>query len=105
MTIPAGILAGILLATNLLAFLAQGWDKFKARRGTRRRTPEKTLLLLGLPLAALGMLLGMRTFRHKTRKRKFQLQAAAVVFANLLEAGGLCLLAMEGLFDVELALY
>lgn len=105
MTIPAGIFAGVILLTNLVAFAAQGWDKFKSGRGSKNRTPEKTLLLLGLPLAALGMLLGMRFFRHKTRKRSFQIRAAVVGFANLLMVGGLCLLAMEGLITLELALY
>ncbi|MCA8911231.1 MAG: DUF1294 domain-containing protein, partial [Planctomycetes bacterium] len=61
--------------TNLVAFVAQWWDKRLARTGAKSRTPERTLLMLGLPLAAAGMLLGMRTFRHKTKKRSFQLKA------------------------------
>lgn len=105
MTIPAGIAAATLLLTNLVAFTAQWWDKRLARNAAKSRTPEQTLLLLGLPLAAPGMLLGMRTFRHKTKKRSFQLKAALVVIANLLIAGVLSWLAMQGLLKLELALY
>ena len=76
-----------------------------ARTNAKSRTPETTLLLLGLPLSAPGMLLGMRHFRHKTKKRSFQLKAALVVFANLLIAAVLGWLAMQGAFNIELALY
>lgn len=105
MTIPVGIALAVLLALNLIAFAAQGWDKHKARKGTRGRTPERTLLLLGLPLAAAGMLLGMLVFRHKTSKASFRRKAALVVFANVLMAAGLGWLAMQGHFEMRLALY
>ncbi|MCB9933960.1 MAG: DUF1294 domain-containing protein [Planctomycetes bacterium] len=105
MTIPAGIAVTLLFITNLAAFVAQGWDKRLARTNARSRTPERTLLLLGLPLAAPGMLLGMRVFRHKTQKRSFQLKSALVVFANLLTAAALGWLAMQGAIRLELALY
>jgi len=105
MMIPAGIAIALLLVANLAAFVAQGWDKRLARTNAKSRTPERTLLLLGLPLAAPGMLLGMRVFRHKTQKRSFQLKAALVVFANLLIAGVLGWLATQGMISLELALY
>ncbi|MCB9894476.1 MAG: DUF1294 domain-containing protein [Planctomycetes bacterium] len=105
MTLPLGIVAGVLLVTNLVAFVAQGCDKRLARTNAKSRTPEKTLLLLGLPLAAPGMLLGMQLFRHKTKKRSFQLKAALVVFANLLMAGLIGWMAMQGILTLELALY
>jgi len=62
-----------LLLTNLVAFLAMGLDKWRARRGARR-TPERTLLLLALPGAAPGAWAGMQTFRHKTIKGSFRLK-------------------------------
>lgn len=105
MTIPVGIVLVILLVTNLVAFTAQGWDKRLARTNAKSRTPEKTLLLLGLPLAAIGMLTGMRYFRHKTKKRSFQLKAVGVVFANLLMLAVLGWLAMQGHVTFELTLY
>ena len=72
----------LLAALNLVAFLAQGFDKWRARRGSTR-TPERTLLLLGLPLAAPGMWLGMRVFRHKTRKLGFLIGAWTITALNL----------------------
>lgn len=105
MTVPLGILIVLLLAANLLAFAAIGLDKRKAVNGSRNRTRESLLLLLGLPLAAPGMLLGIRTFRHKTRKLSFQMQAVLVVFANLLIAAAFGWLAMKGQIQVALALY
>ncbi|MBK8206391.1 MAG: DUF1294 domain-containing protein [Planctomycetes bacterium] len=105
MTIPLGILALALLVTNLVAFVAQGLDKRKAVNHARSRTPELTLLLLGLPMAAAGMLLGMRVFRHKTKKRSFQVKALLVVFANLLMAVLFGWLATKGHVRVTLVLY
>jgi uncharacterized membrane protein YsdA (DUF1294 family) len=104
MVLPAGILLLALAAFNLVAFAAQGLDKRKASRGDFR-IPEQTLLLLGLPLAAPGMLAGMRLFRHKTRKRSFLVKAVLVVFANLLIAAGLGWLATKGHIQIELVLY
>jgi uncharacterized membrane protein YsdA (DUF1294 family) len=105
MTIPAGIALCLLLLTNLAAFAAQWRDKRLARTNAKSRTPERTLLLLGLPLAAPGMLLGIRVFRHKTRKLSFQLKAVLVVIANLLMAALLGWLAIQGLLRLELTLY
>ncbi len=59
-----------LLIANLVAFALYGIDKYKAIR-RKRRVPESVLLLFGVPFAALGSLLGMLVFRHKTRKIKF----------------------------------
>jgi uncharacterized membrane protein YsdA (DUF1294 family) len=104
MTLPIGPLLLAALVFNLVAFFALGIDKRRAVRSARR-IPERTLLLLGLPLAAPGMLLGMQMFRHKTGKFSFMARAFGVVFANLLLAGALGVLAMEGLLVLELRLY
>ena len=55
---------------SLVAFIAYGIDKFKARRGSSRIS-EQRLLLLSLAGGAAGALLGMLLFRHKTRHMKF----------------------------------
>lgn len=104
MDLPLGWIALPALLFNLLAFAAQGLDKRKAARG-QYRTPEMTLLLLGLPLSAAGMLLGMRVFRHKTRKGSFVAKAILVTIANLLMLAGLGWLAMQGDLRFRLALY
>ena len=60
-----------LLAVNLAAFVLMGADKRKARRGAWR-IPERTLFLPALLGGALGGVLGMRTFHHKTRHWYFR---------------------------------
>ena len=59
-----------LLLTNLTAFCLMGADKRRAIRG-RWRIPERTLLLTCAFFGALGGLLGMRAFRHKTLHKRF----------------------------------
>ncbi|MEO0650329.1 MAG: DUF1294 domain-containing protein [Planctomycetota bacterium] len=78
--------AGALLAVNLWAFGQVGWDKRASIRGARR-VPEARLIapvyLGGLP----GIWLGMRTFRHKTIKRSFQLKLLGSTLIWLLVVG------------------
>ena len=70
-TEPMWIAGGLLLlTTNLVAFCLLGADKRRAIRG-RWRIPERTLLLACACFGALGGLLGMRTFHHKTLHRQF----------------------------------
>ncbi len=59
-----------LLIINAAAFLVFGWDKLKAKRN-RWRVPEKTLLTLAAIGGSVGALMGMKVFRHKTKKAKF----------------------------------
>ncbi|MBQ8310909.1 MAG: DUF1294 domain-containing protein [Clostridia bacterium] len=51
---------------SLIALVAYGADKWRAKRN-RRRTPESVLLGLGFFGGSVGALLGMSLFRHKTR--------------------------------------
>ncbi len=60
-----------LLAVNLTAFCLMGLDKRRARREAWR-IPEKILFLPVLLGGGLGGVLGMRTFRHKTRHWYFR---------------------------------
>ena len=55
-----------LLIINLIGFLAMGIDKFKAKRGYWR-IPEGTLIMITALGGGIGTLLGMYTFRHKTK--------------------------------------
>ena len=65
------LLPGIgFLLLNLITFCVCGWDKHCARRNLWR-VPEATLLGLSLLGGCFGMWIGMRTFRHKTRHRRF----------------------------------
>ncbi len=60
-----------LLAVNVLAFALMGVDKRRAVKA-QWRVPEKTLFLFPVAGGALGGLLGMRLFRHKTKHWYFR---------------------------------
>ena len=67
-----------LLAINIIAFLAMGIDKRKAKSGAWR-IPESTLMSLVLLGGGIGWLAGMYTFRHKTKKPKFFIGFPAIL--------------------------
>ena len=74
-------LAGTLALTNLYAFLLMGIDKRKAIRDVRRISEKALLTACGL-FAALGGLIGMHVFHHKTRKLKFKLGVPLMLIAQ-----------------------
>ncbi|MBQ8654753.1 MAG: DUF1294 domain-containing protein [Clostridia bacterium] len=57
-------------AANLVCFTLMGIDKRRAVRG-RRRIRERTLFLSAALFGALGGVIGMQVFRHKTKHRSF----------------------------------
>ena len=59
------------LGISLACFIAYAFDKSAARR-KERRTPERTLLLLGLAGGWPGGLLAQQWLRHKTVKQPFR---------------------------------
>ena len=64
---PLPLLAGYLAAVNLWAFALMGVDKRRAKRKGARRIRERTLFLSALLGGSPGALLGMWTFRYKTK--------------------------------------
>ena len=60
-----------LLLVNVAAFLVMGLDKRRAKRD-KWRISEKALFLPAVLGGALGGVLGMRTFRHKTQHWDFR---------------------------------
>lgn len=75
--------AGLYLVASAVCFLAYAIDKSAATAG-RRRTPERTLLLLGLVGGWPGALLAQQLLRHKTRKTRFRAAFWATVALNVL---------------------
>ena len=56
----------LLALASLIAFVAYGLDKYKAQRDLWR-IPEAFLLGVGFCCGAVGALLGMKLFHHKTK--------------------------------------
>lgn len=61
-----------LIIINVIALIAYGIDKYKAKHN-RWRIPEATLILMAFLGGALGAFLGMYLFRHKTQHWKFRI--------------------------------
>lgn len=75
-----------LLIINAIGFLLMLIDKQKARNG-QWRISEATLMTVAAIGGSVGSLLGMYTFRHKTRHAKFTIGIPALLIAQLLLAG------------------
>ena len=78
------------LLVNIVAFIAFGVDKFKAKKN-RSRIPEFTLLLLAAIGGSVGALLGMEIFRHKTLHAKFKFGVPAILVVQIVIAVYFCL--------------
>ena len=91
---PRRLLPLWLALMSLVLFAVMGADKRRAKAGSWR-VPEKTLFLLALLGGAIGGVLGMRTFRHKTKHWYFAwvfpilaLLQLALCFWLFLKGGG-----------------
>ena len=71
-----------LLLINAAAFMLMLVDKRKAIKN-RWRIPERTLILSAVFGGSIGALLGMYTFRHKTKHLKFTLGIPAILIAQI----------------------
>lgn len=71
-----------LLVVNVAALVYYGVDKYKSRKGMWR-TPESRLLCIALIGGALGALLGMYIFRHKTQHTRFKYGVPFMLLAQL----------------------
>jgi uncharacterized membrane protein YsdA (DUF1294 family) len=78
--LPFAVAGGYAVA-SLTCFVAYRIDK-SAARGGQWRTPEATLLLLGLIGGWPGALLAQQWLRHKTAKRSFQWKFRISIFVN-----------------------
>ncbi|SHH69836.1 MULTISPECIES: DUF1294 domain-containing protein [Virgibacillus] len=72
-----------LLGVNSIAFVLMGMDKRKAEQ-KQYRIPERTLWMLAILGGALGIWLGMKLYRHKTRHRRFIFGIPVLFFGHCL---------------------
>ena len=70
------------LALSLADFALMGVDKRRAKRGAWR-VKERTFFLLALLGGSPGALLGMWTFRHKTRHWYFKFGLPAILIVQI----------------------
>ena len=64
------LLIAVFVLMSIVLFLVMGRDKALSKT-RKRRVPEATLFLLALLGGALGGVLGMQIFRHKTQHMSF----------------------------------
>lgn len=82
MEITISTLLTIIGGMSFLLFAMMGIDKSLAKRGAWR-VPEKTLFLLALLGGALGGIIGMYFFRHKTRHASFKVGLPMLLIVNI----------------------
>ena len=71
-----------IFAVNVLGFALMGIDKYKAKkRGFR--IPEATLFVVAIIGGAIGSIVGMFMFNHKTRKRYFVFGMPAILILHI----------------------
>jgi len=69
-------------AINLLGFMVTVWDAESARSGARR-VSEQFLLALALVGGSVGVIAGLRFWRHKTRKGSFLIYLRMIVIIQV----------------------
>lgn len=67
---------------NLVGYIIMAVDKRKSIRN-KWRIKEKTLFAISLVGGALGMMLGMRNFHHKTKKTMFRIGIPILTILNI----------------------
>ena len=73
------LLLGAMAVMSLIAFVAMGADKLKAKQGAWR-IPERVLFSLAFLLGAPGAYAGMMVFRHKTLHTSFAVGMPLICF-------------------------
>ena len=72
-----------LVIINIIAFLAMYIDKRKAKYG-KWRIPEQSLFILALIGGSIGAIIGMYTFRHKTKKLRFSVGFPVILVLQII---------------------
>ena len=82
LTIFEQFLLVYLIGINVVAFLYFGIDKLKAKYN-KPRISERMLWFLSAIGGWLGSLVGMKIFRHKTKKLSFQTMMVVIITIHL----------------------
>ena len=72
-----------IIVINLIGFFLMGIDKRKAIKRAFR-VPEATLFLIAILGGSIGSILGMYTFRHKTRHWYFVWGMPAILILHII---------------------
>lgn len=70
-----------LIIWNIIVFFLYGLDKRKAK-AHKYRISEKILILSSFLFGAIGAVLGMNIFRHKTKHTKFKILIPVSLLLN-----------------------
>ena len=71
-----------LIVINIISFLAMWIDKEKAKKN-KWRISESALFTLSILGGSIGGLIGMYTFRHKTKKARFTIGIPVILFLQI----------------------
>ena len=72
-----------LVSVNIIGFALMGNDKRRARKNAFR-IPEATLFAFSVIGGSIGTLIGMYTFRHKTKHMTFKIGIPLIIFLQVL---------------------
>ncbi|MDE5412357.1 DUF1294 domain-containing protein [Alkalihalobacterium chitinilyticum] len=71
------------IGVSIVSFLLMGLDKRRAVNGDQRIS-ERTLLLFAFIGGSVGIYFGMKQFRHKTKKPKFNLGIPVIIVGQVI---------------------
>ena len=75
-----------LAVISLVSIIVCCYDKIAAKHWTKRRTRERTLLLLSALGGSVAMLLCMLLIRHKTKHAKFMVGIPLIILVQIAAA-------------------
>lgn len=78
----SSVIVVYLLIVNIVAIVAYGVDKLKAKKN-KWRISENTLLLIALVGGSIGAYLAMKLWRHKTNHKKFKYGIPLIIVFQL----------------------
>ena len=80
---PFLIVFAYIAVISLISIIVCCYDKIAAKKFTKHRTRESTLLLLSALGGSVAMLLTMYAIRHKTKHAKFMVGIPFIIIAQI----------------------